>query len=71
MAAAAQGLVAEALLRGRRHHREVLRPRARLKKLGCLQITNQPGAWHQAATSSTLVVYVDDLLMVAGPLHEA
>eukprot|EP00972_Heterocapsa_arctica_P059423 8762006-Heterocapsa_arctica.AAC.1 len=39
--------------------------------LGWIQITNQPGAWHHAAKSSTLVVYVDDLLMVGGPLHQS
>eukprot|EP00972_Heterocapsa_arctica_P114346 16441962-Heterocapsa_arctica.AAC.1 len=30
---------------------------AGLNKLGWIQITNQPGTWRHAATSSTLVVY--------------
>jgi hypothetical protein len=42
----------------------------RLKKEGWLPVQNQPGCWYHAATESTLVVYVDDLLMVAAREHE-
>jgi hypothetical protein len=42
----------------------------RLKSVGWLPVSNQPGCWHHAATESTLVVYVDDLLMVAAREHE-
>ncbi len=43
---------------------------ARLRKEGWLPVLNQPGCWHHAATTSTLVVYVDDLLLVASLEHE-
>ena len=30
-----------------------------------------PGVWHHTETGACLVVYVDDLLLVAAPVHEA
>ncbi|WP_288992781.1 hypothetical protein, partial [uncultured Marinobacter sp.] len=43
---------------------------SRLRKEGWLPVLNQPGCWHHSATSSSLVVYVDDLLMISAPEHE-
>jgi hypothetical protein len=43
----------------------------RLKKEGWLPVLNQPGCWYHAITGSTLVVYVDDLLLIADPKIEA
>jgi hypothetical protein len=43
---------------------------ARLRLEGWLPVLNQPGCWHHLATASSLVVYVDDLLMIAAREHE-